>query len=118
MPIEKALMSYCADQMNLSSLLEERDQTQVIRARLAKAKTETSAIEQQLERVSEALLAAEGGAAPLTFVRKARELEEQHLSMQKEVAQAERELVAVSNRDQPALAEAWSSLASGVEALD
>ena len=117
-PIEKALMSYCTDQMNLSSLLEERDQTQAIRSRLAKAKADTSQIEQQLERVSEALLAAEGGAAPLIFVRKARELEDQLLSKQREAAQAERELVAVSNRDQPALAEAWSCLASGVEAMD
>ncbi|PMY63160.1 MULTISPECIES: recombinase family protein [Pseudomonas] len=117
-PIEKALMSYCTDRMNLSGLLEGSDQTQAIQARLATAKAEAVLIEQQLERVSEALLAAEGGASPLIFVRKARELEEQYAGKRKEVAQAERELVAVSNRDQPGLAEAWAQLASGVEALD
>ncbi|MBI6922210.1 recombinase family protein [Pseudomonas monteilii] len=117
-PIERALMSYCTDRMNLSSLLEGGDQSQAIQARLAKAKAEASLIEQQLERVSEALLAAEGGAAPLIFVRKARELEDQHATKRKEVAQAERELVAISSRDRPGLAEAWAQLASGVEALD
>ncbi|MBT2371966.1 recombinase family protein [Pseudomonas fluorescens] len=117
-PIEKALMSYCTDRMNLSSLLEGNDQSQLLQARLATAKAEAALIEQQLERVSEALLAAEGGAAPLIFVRKARELEEQHAAKQKDVAQAERELVAVSNRNQPGLAEAWEQLASGVEMLD
>lgn len=117
-PIEKALMSYCTDRMNLSSLLEGNDQSQQLQVRLATAKAEAAKIEQQLERVSEALMAAEGGAAPLIFVRKARELEDQHAAKQREVAQAERELVAVSNRDQPGLAEAWERLASGVEMLD
>lgn len=117
-PIEKALMSYCTDRMNLSSLLEGSDQTQALRARLSTAKVEAGVIEQQLERVGEALLAAEGGAAPLIFVRKARELEEQQADKRKEVAQLERELLAISNRDQPGLAEAWAQLASGVEALD
>lgn len=117
-PIEKALMSYCTDRMNLSSLLEGNDQSQQLQVRLATAKAEAAQIEQQLERVSEALLAAEGGAAPLIFVRKARELEDLHAAKQKEVAQSERELVAVSNRDQPGLAEAWERLASGVEMLD
>lgn len=117
-PIEKALMSYCTDRMNLTGLLEGNDQSRVVQARLATAKADAALIEQQLERVSEALLAAEGGAAPLIFVRKARELEEQHSSKQKEVAQAERELVAISSRDRPGLAEAWAQLAFGVEALD
>lgn len=117
-PIEKALMSYCTDRMNLSSLLEGNNQSQQLQVRLSTAKAESALIEQQLERVSEALLAAEGGAAPLIFVRKARELEDLHAAKQKEVAQAERELVAVSNRDRPGLAEAWERLASGVEMLD
>lgn len=117
-PIEKALMSYCTDRMNLSSLLEGSDQTQALQARLSTAKVEAGVIEQQLERVGEALLAAEGGAAPLIFVRKARELEERQADMRKEVAQLERELVAISNRSQPGLAEAWAQLASGVETLD
>jgi DNA invertase Pin-like site-specific DNA recombinase len=117
-PIEKALMSYCTDRMNLSSLLEGNDQSQLIQGRLVAAKSEAALIEQQLERVSEALLAAEGGAAPLVFVRKARELEELLSAKQKDIAQAERELVAVSNRDQPGLSEAWAKLSSGVEMMD
>lgn len=117
-PIEKALMSYCTDRMNLSSLLEGNDQSQLIQARLVVAKTEAAQFEQQLKRVSDALLAAEGGAAPLVFVRKARELEELLSAKQKDIAQAERELLAVSNRDQPGLSEAWAELSSGVEMMD
>lgn len=117
-PIEKAIMAYCTDQMNLTSLLEERDQNQAIRERLAKAKADVGVLEQQIERVSEALMADESGAAPLVFVRKARELEAQLALKQKEVGQAERELVAVSHRGQPALADAWADLVEGVNALD
>lgn len=117
-PIEAALMNYCADQMNLASLLEGNDQAQFIRARLVKAKGEVAMVEQQLDRVSEALMAAEDGSTPQVFVRKARELEEQLARQRQDVERAERELVVLSGRSQPALAEAWAQLAAGVAAMD
>ncbi len=117
-PVEKALMNYCTDQMNLNSLLEERNQAVAVRALSVRLKAEYSAIEQQLDRVSEALLAAEDGVAPLVFVRKARELEARLAAKQKEVQQSERELAAVSNSHQPELAAAWARLCVGVDSLD
>lgn len=116
-PVERAVMSYCADQMNLSGLLEGRAQLQTLRARVAKAKGEAALTEQKLARVSEALLASDG-VAPLVFVRQARELEELLNGRRREAEQAERELQVLAGRDRPALAEAWASLAAGVEARD
>jgi hypothetical protein len=66
--------------------------------------------------LTEALLAGESdGATPMIFVRKARELEEQHQVAKGKVQQAERELVNVAARQVPADARLWSDLTEGVD---
>lgn len=117
-PVEKALMSYCADQMNLNSLLDERDQAVTLRAALLAHKAESAKLEAQLERLSAALMADDDGVAPLIFVRKARDLEEQLASKRKDIQRAERELAAVANNQRPELADAWAKLKAGVDDLD
>ncbi|MDP0977856.1 hypothetical protein, partial [Klebsiella pneumoniae] len=78
-PIERALMAYCSDQINLQRLQEPAHDGQDLRAQLLEARKRVDDLERQLSRVTEALLAGDSdGATPLVFVRKARELEEQH----------------------------------------
>lgn len=115
--LERTLMRYCADQMNLSSLLQGTDRSAGLRSEVAKAAAAVAATEQQLERVTNALL-ADDGPAPLAFVRKARSLEESLQTQRSELARAERELASVASVKQPALAEAWAELAAGVDALN
>jgi DNA invertase Pin-like site-specific DNA recombinase len=116
--IERAIMTYCADQMNLSALLEGGDRLAPMRARLAVARGVVAELEQKLERVTEALLAADDGATPLVFVRKARELEGELGRARSEAKAAERDLSAASQAGTPAKAEAWRALVNGVASLD
>lgn len=117
-PVERALMSYCSDQMNLSRLHEPTEDGQNLRERVASARRQVEEVEQQLARVTEALLADESGAAPLVFVRKARELEAELGRRQEALLQAERDLAQRTSGPAPATAETWAALAAGVEALD
>lgn len=117
-PIERALMSYCSDQMNLQRLQEPTSDGQLLRDRVASARQRVADTEQQLARVTDALLADDSGAAPLVFVRKARELEQQLAERQVDLQQAERELASAATIQAPADAQRWAELAAGVEALD
>lgn len=117
-PIERALMAYCSDQMNLQRLHEPTSDGQLLRDRVATARQRVAETEQQLARVTEALLADDSGAAPLVFVRKARELEQQLAERQADLQQTERELANAATMQAPADAQRWAELAAGVEALD
>lgn len=116
-PVERALLAYCADQMNLTALLAGEDRTQPLRARLAATRARVAELEQQIERVTTALLEA-AEAAPLAFARKARELETQLAAEQAAAQEVEHELATIARRDTPALADAWSEIAAGALALD
>lgn len=115
-PLEKALLSYCSDQMNLTRLLEPAEDGQGLQKRLQASRRKRDEIERQLARVTEALLADDQGAAPLAFLRKARELEGELQGVQGEIDQLEREQVVSAKGHTPAAAEQWQRLA--VEALD
>lgn len=119
-PIERALMGWCSDLANLKSLYNG-DRAAEPRARLAKLRTRQAELVDQLQRLTDALLAAgaDGGAAPSTFVARARELEAQQQQAQADIEAAERDLAAVARTDlQGGAAQAWAELAAGVEAQD
>lgn len=112
-------MDYCSDQMNLQRFMEPIDQATALRQHLVVARGEVQKVEAQLERVTDALLAGESeGAAPLAFVRKARELEQELQARQAAVLQLERELAGLARYQSPADAARWASLADGVMAQD
>jgi hypothetical protein len=75
-------------------------------------------MERQLERVTNALLAADGESLPLTFVRKARELETKILEANAQESAINVELTRMSSRRTPVLADAWADVVSGTIALD
>lgn len=115
-PVEKALLSYCSDQINLARLLEPVDDGQQLRQRLQACRRKQAEVERQLQRVTDAVLADDSGAAPLAFVRKARELEAELQQLQAEAEQLEREQAAQGVVQTPAGAELWRKLA--IEAQD
>lgn len=116
-PVERALLTYCADQMNLTALLSCEDRTQPLRDRLASIRARIAELEQQIERVTTALIEA-ADAAPLAFARKARELEARLGEEQTAAQEVEHELATIARRDTPALAEAWAEITVGALALD
>ncbi|MGO2288050.1 recombinase family protein [Pseudomonas lundensis] len=109
-PIERALLNFCSDQLNLQRLLQVGDDGQSIRQQLVVARAAVEKIAKQLGKITDALLDDDSGAAPVAFVRKARELEAQHVIAEQKVSQLEYGLAAVSGTSQPAQAERWEEL--------
>lgn len=117
-PVERALLNYCSDQMNLDRLCQPDDSERRLREQLVEARLRVEELGRQLERVTDALLADDSGAAPLAFIRRARELEQQQADAQSSVLMLERQLVVRASPVEPARAERWAELAVRVQADD
>lgn len=117
-PVERALLNYCSDQMNLDRLCQPDDSERRLREQLVEARLRVEELGRQLERVTDALLADDSGAAPLAFIRRARELEQQQADAQSSVLMLERQLVVKASPAEPARAERWAELAVRVQADD
>lgn len=117
-PIEHALMTFCADQMNLTRLHEGGNREASISGQLAVARAAVADTTAKIEKVTDALLSAAAGQAPAAFMRRARELEETLAGQQAEVDALEHELASAAATPPPALAQAWAELVEGVRALD
>ncbi|MDN7511005.1 recombinase family protein [Burkholderia multivorans] len=115
-PIERALMHYCSDQINLSRLLEGDSGATALAAELARARQRAADVEAQIQRATDALL-TETDAPPAAVLRRIRELEAQLESARHEISSLEHRLSAESTTT-PAAAQAWAELVKGVEELD
>ncbi|ATA54599.1 recombinase family protein [Variovorax boronicumulans] len=117
-PIERALMAYCSDMINLQALYGG-DRAAAPRATLAAARARHAELAVQLERLTDAMLAAaDDGGAPATFAKRARALEAEQATVAADIAAAERDLAAVARTDLQGVDEIWRKLAAGVEAQD
>ena len=115
-PIERALMRYCADMVNLQALYDG-DRGALPRSELATAAAKLKTIETKLERLTEALLMSDD-QAPATFVVRARELELERNAARDQVKAAELSLAAAARSDLVGADTRWQALIEGVEALD
>ena len=118
-PVERALMRYCADMVNLQALYGG-DRSAGPRAQLATARQALEETTRQLDRLMDAMLAsaAEAGGTPAAFARRARELEARQQQQADAVAAAERELAALARVDLTGADAAWRALVDGVERQD
>ncbi|MBR8351163.1 recombinase family protein [Burkholderia cenocepacia] len=116
-PVERALMLYCSDQINLTRLLEGDSGTVSLAAQLASARNRVAELEAQVQRVTDALL-FDDGEAPAAVLRRVRELENQLASERRDVDLFEHQLAASAANVAPATADAWRELVNGVEQLD
>ena len=117
-PVEKALLSYCSDQINLSSLISKDNRAQGLLTALAEAKNKIVELEKQLSRVTDALMADDSGSTPLVFVRKARELETALAEAKRDENGIEVELRKASQQHDPDVADAWAQVVDGTLKLD
>lgn len=117
-PVERALLSWCSDQINLQRLMEPTEDGQSFRQRVAEGHAAVQEIERQLAKITDALLADTDSAAPLVFVRKARDLEADLAKRQAAVQILEQELVARTRTQDPDAASKWAALAKQSDALD
>jgi DNA invertase Pin-like site-specific DNA recombinase len=116
-PFERALMAYCSDIVNLQALYGA-DRSAGPLAVLTKARADLLYVDTKLERLTDAMLEAQSDGIPLTFARRARELEAEQLRLQGVIQAAERDLTATVRTDIKGTDEAWQRLAAGVEAQD
>ncbi|MDY7806447.1 recombinase family protein [Burkholderia stagnalis] len=116
-PVERALMLYCSDQINLTRLLEGDSGTATLSAQLASARQRVAELEAQVRRVTDALL-LDDGEAPAAVLKRLRELESQLAGERREVDSLEHHLAASASAVAPAAADAWRDLVNGVEHLD
>lgn len=116
-PIERALMSYCSDIVNLQALYGT-DRAAAPRARLAAARNQVAGIEQKLERLTDAMLDSQDAGVPAAFARRARELEAELLLQQAEIAAAETDLATSARRHLEGADEIWRQLCAGAEAQE
>lgn len=116
-PIERALMSYCSDIINLRSL-HGTDLTQGPRLRMQAAQSRAIELERQIDVLTTVMLQAAGEGTPLAFARKARQLEDELASVRRTIQQEERELAKAARTSLDGADKAWRELAAGVEAQD
>lgn len=119
-PVERAIMTYCADQLNLNALLDggQASQETALRQRAGLTRMQLTEIDARIERMTTLMLTAEAGDTPAAFVRKARELEAERADIAAELEAIERRLLTLGRTASPAAAEAWAALRLGVEAMD
>lgn len=114
-PVEKALMHYCSDIINMQRLFTS-DTVSVARSAVATAQAELAKVQKQLDRITEALL--ESTDAPATFLAKAKELEIQREQAQNKLLATERDLASISRAGAKNAHMQWQELSTGVLNLD
>ena len=118
-PIERALLTYCSDQINLDRLTQgDTDTTRQANAALAAVRRKIADTEKKLDKLTDAMLSDdEGGEMPAVFVRKIRELEDCLKVLRKEEAAAASTAAQLSART-PTKAKAWKDLAAAALAMN
>ncbi len=114
-PVERALMRYCSDMVNLRALYGG-DLSTMPRIEFATATAALAKIDQQLKRLTNALM--ETDDAPVTFMRRARELEAERDAARLKVAHAQTALNKATRADITGADEKWGALIDGVSRLD
>ena len=111
-PVEKAVVDYCSDQIRLSRLTVG-DRPAALRAEIAQAQAADDKLREDLDRLTEAMLAAsaDGGPPPSTWARRAREIEAQRSAEQARMSALEADLARMARADGSSAAQAWAVLA-------
>ncbi len=115
-PLERVVMNFCSDLLNLKSLLGE-DRSAKPRAQLEEQKQVLSEVEQKLKRLTTLFLAS-GDDAPETFVEAGWELQAERDRTRKSIAQLERAVTASARTNVDDAHAMWLSLRDGVEQQD
>ncbi len=117
-PVERALMKFCSDQMNLAALFADNDErSRKIADALALARQAVAATQKRLDRFI-AVAGADDGETPIVILDEVRKLTKQLDADKRKVSDFEHELESLSRHARPAIADAWAQLREGVEALD
>lgn len=115
--IERAIMTYCSDAVNLRSLYPA-DRAKGPRAELAKARALAAELDDKAKRLMDAMLATAADGTPDMFVSRAREIETERAAAESRIQQLELELSTLARKEGIGAEQCWASLRDGVMALD
>jgi septal ring factor EnvC (AmiA/AmiB activator) len=115
-PVEKALLSYCSDVMNIAGLLGGSQDDSGLKNEQVKAEAEHAELHRKVEKLTDALLEFED--SPRAVLERIREYEARQSALKKRIESIRHELVALSNSKRPGLIEEWETVKSGVNGLD
>lgn len=117
-PIERAMMAYCSNQMNLAALFVESDEkSHSLNEALSLARQAAADTQRKLAKFM-AAAASDDGETPESLLAQVRSFEKQLAAEKVKVTEYEYELEALHRHSQPAAAEIWAGLREGVELLD
>jgi DNA invertase Pin-like site-specific DNA recombinase len=117
-PIENAVVRYCADQINLSAMLEGNDPRRDIEGQLALARAEVHKREAEMKSLMRSLAKCEDEIQREFFESESREIARALKKRREEVAHLDRALANAHAVAVPAAADVWQQIAAGVDALD
>lgn len=116
-PVERALMNYCSDIMNLKSLYGG-DRAAPLRTQLTTYRKQLADITDQSERLMKVMLSTGANETPAMFTKKARELETERANIQRAIVHCEAQISALARHDPSGVNKKWRALAKGVQELD
>ena len=114
-PVEKALMNYCSDMINLQALYGG-DVSALQRRSVAALAAKLAAVTLKADRLVEVIADSTGDSTALT--KGLRKLEDEQASLQGELKQAEAELASMQRANIVDAHVRWAELVEGVDALD
>lgn len=116
-PVERAIMDYCSDVLNLRALYPA-DRATPLRQALAELRQQAATVATQVERLVDVITstAAEGSSAALA--RRLRDLEAEQARLAGQIDTAEQALAAAQRGNLDGVEQQWAALREGVMALD
>lgn len=114
-PLERAVMAWCSDQMNLNSLIG-KNQTADIGARLAASRARAAEAQKQLDRIIDAMLASD--SPPAAFAARARAIETEIAALNHAIRADEAALMVEANKPTREAAAIWAESALAALAGD
>jgi DNA invertase Pin-like site-specific DNA recombinase len=116
--IERAIIRYCSDQMNLSTLLAGNDPRTGIEGQLALARGEVRRLEGEMKSLMRSLAKVTDEIQREFYEQESGEIAGHLKKRREEAAHLERELANAQAVAIPAASELWQQIAAGVDALD
>ena len=115
-PVEKALLEFCTDKLQLNDLLAGTDDIEPLRRKTNSLTSLKANKQQSIDNIIDAI--AQGGKESKTLVSKLSKLETEIEAIDKEVSNLTSEIQFMSNLSNPTLMEQWAETMQKIDAFD
>ncbi|MTI13822.1 recombinase family protein [Sansalvadorimonas verongulae] len=113
---ERALVNYCSDRMELSSMLQGDDKASGVKTRVSVIRADIDKVTRNINSLADKFIALDN--PPSSLVERLRKMEEEKKALEVELDKTESELVTLTHVDRPDLVEQWQEVAASALAMD